>query len=72
MFNLLHMFIYLFEQICIQNGHICDSPGMLDEFGGLAKVMIDPTCVTLLQRAVVLALLVLGQIDAGWQVTQLT
>ena len=32
---------------------------------------IYPTCATLLRRAVVLAFLVPGQIDAGWQATQL-
>ena len=48
------------------------SPGMLDEFGGLTEVTIYPMCATALQRAAVLAFPVLGQIDAGWQATQLT
>ena len=26
--------------------YICDSPGMLDEFGWLTKVMIYPACTT--------------------------
>ena len=45
---------------------------MLDGFGGLTEVAIYPTCATSLQRAVVLAFLVPGQIDAGWQVTWMT
>ena len=45
---------------------------MLDEFGGLTKGAIYPTCTTLLQRAVVLAFPVPSHIDAGWQATQLT
>ena len=48
------------------------SPGTLNGFGGLTKVMIYPACTTLLWRVVVLAFPVLGQIDAGWQDTWLT
>ena len=43
-----------------------------DESGGLTEVTIYPTCAISLQRVVVLAFLVLGQIDTGWQDTQLT
>ena len=46
--------------------------GTLGEFGGLTEVAIYPTFATPLQRAVVLASLVPGPVDAGWQVTQLT
>ena len=45
---------------------------MLNGSSGLTKVAIYPTCATSLQRVVVLAFPVLGQIDAGWQDTQLT
>ena len=51
---------------------MCVTLGMLDEFGGLTEVTIYPACTTQLQRVVVLAFLVLGQIDAGWQATWLT
>ena len=46
--------------------------GTLDGFGGLNEVTVYPTCVSSLQRVVVLAVLVLGQIDARWQDTWLT
>ena len=63
------MWQIVFANISIQGSvvdfYICDSVGMLDEFGGLTKVVIYPACTTALQRAVVLAFLVLGQIDAG-------
>ena len=49
----------------------CEFLGTLDEFSGLIEVKIYPTCATQLQRAAVLAFLVLDQIDAGWQATQL-
>ena len=50
----------------------CDSPGMLGEFGGLTEFTDYLMCATLLQKAVALAALVLGLIDAGWQATWLT
>ena len=52
--------------------YICDSPGMLDEFGWVTEVKIYPTCAASLQRAVVLAFPVPGQIHTRWQATQLT
>ena len=45
---------------------------MLDGFGGLTEVAIYPMDTTLFWKAVVLAFLVPGYIDAGWQATQLT
>ena len=59
----------IFPSVCVS---IYDSPGMLDGFNGLTEVVIYPTCITQLRRAVVLTFPVLGQIDAGWQATQLT
>ena len=47
------------------------TPGMLDESSGLTEVAIYPACATQLRRAVILVFLLLGQIDAGWEATQL-
>ena len=41
----------------------CDSPGMLNGFGRLTKVMIYPTCTNSLWSVVVLAFPVPGEID---------
>ena len=43
----------------------------LDEFSGLTNVAIYPACATQLWQAVVLAFPVPGQVDAGWQATQI-
>ena len=42
---------------------------ILEGFGELTKVAIYPACATLLQRVAVLATLIQGPIDAGWQAT---
>ena len=45
---------------------------MLEEFGGCTKVTSCSQSTILLQTAVVLASLIPGLRDAGWQATQLT
>ena len=45
---------------------------MLNQFGGLAEIMIYPACTNLIQRVEVPATHIQGPKDAGWQATQLT
>ena len=45
---------------------------MLDEFSELTKVANYTMCTNLLQKVEVLAALIQGLIDAGWQATWLT
>ena len=75
----IHAYIHIYKHTYLQtykhterHRYICDSLGIVDGFNGLTKVVIYPACATQLQRTAVLTFLIPGQIDAGWQATQLT